>query len=478
MRHAELPLVVIVLALALAVRLVALSSDPPGWLSWSAGIYSDEGIYSNDARMLVLDAQHEPGNFKVSIIAPLQHRLLLAVFHRFGVSLRIVRLVAVVFSMGTLAAFWLTLRLEYDRTTALVGLTLLAVSAPFVLYNRLGLLEMPALFWLTIGYLMLAVAHRVSCARRRFAALLLAGLFAGIAIAWKGTFLLGALPLLACAVWRHRAMAIAAAGGAAASLAAYCAVFYLPHREDIARISDYYIEHQYLPHSMAGVVHDVARGVATGDADGVMPYLFRFAPALLLFALCALLPKVRAKDDLWLWLWAGVPIVVLLFSNYTPSRYFMIFWPALAALAGCAIVRLLPRRRPAIAAVLAVCVILNGAMLWTTYRTRTYTLRNDGLALAKTLPRDAWIAGQFAPAVCLDNNLRTIYVQQGLANNGPTALSDLPISHVLATRMSSTKDDPWAGQYGNLIAGPAGLISLPVGRKFTIDLYANKEALP
>ena len=477
MRHAELPLVVLVLAIALVLRVAALSADAPGWLSWSAGIYSDEGIYSNDARMIVLDRQRVPGDFQISVVAPMQYHLLVRVFRRFGASLRSVRLTAVAFGMATLVAFWLTLRLTYDRSTSLAGLVLLSVSAPFVLYNRLGLLEMPALFWLTAAYLALAAAQQSDRLLLRLPNLVLAGALAGISVAWKGTFLLGAIPLLASAIWRHRTESIAVVCGAAATLGVFAVQFFLPNRAEMARVGKYYLERQYLPHSLAGVCHDLLRGLMTGAADGVLPYVFRLAPALLLFALCALLPSVRGKSDIWLWLWIGVPILAFLFSNYTPSRYFLIFWPALAALAARSIVKL-PRTLMVRALALCACVVFDFCLLGSAYAQRTYTLPADSRTLAAALPDGAWVAGQFAPAMCLDNKVRAIYVQPGLANNAGAALSQLPTTHVLATRVESSADDPWAEQYQNLIAGPGGLKSLPVGRRFIVDLYANKEALP
>jgi hypothetical protein len=105
-------------------------------------------------------------------------------------------------------------------------------------------------------------------------------------------------------------------------------------------------------------------------------------------------------------------------------------------------------------------------------------LRDDAATLSALLPRNAWVAGQFAPAMCLDSNIRAIYVQKGLANDEPAALASLPITHVLATRVASPDSDPWESQRENLIADPGGLGCLPVGRRFLVDVYANKEALP
>ena len=472
-----------ILAAAVYVRLIALGADPPGWLSWSAGIYSDEGIYAEDARLWVLYGQHMQGDFHASVIAPLWHWLLLNVFARYGISLVVLRTVSVVFGIATLAAFATALRVWYDTPTALIGLALLSVSAPFVMYNRLGLLESSALFWLVLGYLALGIAERSRTCWPRHAALVAAGLVCGIAVVWKGTFLLGALALAGYAFWRHRAPGAALAIGMAVVAAVYGVAWYAPHRAELARASHYYLYHQYLPRSLPGVWANLKRGLFTGNGDGIAPYLLRAAFPLWALALFAARDRDAASRNRALLAWIAIPALAFLFSSYTPSRYYLVFWPALAALAarGALALPLANARRPEIARAGIAAALVAGmfAPLGVAYRDRMYTMHDDARTLARVLPADAWIAGQFAPSLCLDNSLRTMYIQKGLANDpAALALQTLPITHVLATRTSSSTSDPWRGAYSHLILGPGGLYALPVGQRFAVDVYANIDALP
>jgi hypothetical protein len=126
------------------------------------------------------------------------------------------------------------------------------------------------------------------------------------------------------------------------------------------------------------------------------------------------------------------------------------------------------------------CDLLAGARLsrCTDHRTPAEAL-DHARRIAQVLPPDAWIAGQFAPTLCLDNGIRTMYVQKGLANEPNTAmLINLPITHVLATEVDTPDADPWATVHDDLIFGPGGLRKLQIAGKYTVDIYANKESLP
>jgi 4-amino-4-deoxy-L-arabinose transferase-like glycosyltransferase len=135
----------LLLALTLVgLRIYHLDCDPPTWLSWSSGIYSDEGIYAGDAASAALTGHWSPGDFHSAEIAPLHHLALLTLFRAFGVSLVTARTLSVVCSFVCLVFFWLILRREFDEITAAIGVVFLGLSPVFLFYNRLALLETPA----------------------------------------------------------------------------------------------------------------------------------------------------------------------------------------------------------------------------------------------------------------------------------------------------------------------------------------------
>ena len=488
MKRAEPLLVALIFLAAAVLRLVALHADPPSWLSWSAGLYSDEGIYSEDSRLLVLYGQHMQGNFHVAALAPLHYHLLVFVFrHVATISLATVRGIAVAFSLATLLCFWATFRITYGARTAAIALALLAFSAPFLLYNRMGLLEMPALFWLTASYLALGYAaaairptqgngNRTSPAWQASTLLFAAGALAGVAVDWKATFALGALAMLTAAGLRHGLKSLIAWAGLAITVGLNYLLLVRPYHAEVARADHYYLLHQYLPHTASGVWHNLVRATISGEADGVLVYLLHFAPMLLILTIAAVAPRLRSQGDAWLWLWLAIPLTAMILMSYSPSRYFVQFWPALAGLAACAIARLPQRSVARIAFAAALCV--DALLLGRSYQLRAYTVQQDAKTLEHVLPRDSWIAGQFAPTICLECSLRSLYVQPGLANDSSDNLTVLPITHVLATQTQSPADDPWRAHRGQLIAAPSGLPTLPIGPKIKTRLYANLNALP
>ena len=489
MKRAEPLLIALIFFAAAALRLVALHADPPSWLSWSAGLYSDEGIYSEDSRLWVLYGQHMQGNFHIAALAPLHYHLLIFIFrHVATISLATVRETSVAFSLGTLLCFWTAARVTYGAKTAGIALALLAFSAPFLLYNRMGLLEMPALFWLTAAYLALSYgtdfvrseqssSERLIPAWRSNALLFAAGVLAGIAVDWKATFALGALAMLITAGLRHGSKSLLAWLGLAVAVSLNYLLLVRPYRAEAARADHYYLLHQYLPHTFSGIWHNLVRSTVTGYGDGAFVYLLHFAPMLFVLTIVAVVaPRLRSREDAWLWIWLGIPLAAMILMSYSPSRYFVQFWPALAGLAACAIARLPQRSLAYTAFGAALCV--DAVMLGRSYQLRTYTVQQDARTLEHVLPRDSWIAGQFAPTICMECSLRSLYVQPGLANDADDNLAVLPITHVLATQTQSSADDPWHSHYAQLIAAPSGLKLLPIGPRIKARLYANMNALP
>jgi 4-amino-4-deoxy-L-arabinose transferase-like glycosyltransferase len=138
--------------LCLLVRLVALGADPPPWLSWSTGLYTDEGYYTLDARHEALFGTLAPGDFHDRLLSPLLSLIQQGVFEVFGAGLLQARLLCVLFGLLTIAVFWLGLRRAYDDRTADFGALFLGVAPPFALYNRLALQETPTVFWLVLAF--------------------------------------------------------------------------------------------------------------------------------------------------------------------------------------------------------------------------------------------------------------------------------------------------------------------------------------
>jgi len=135
---------ILAFAVFAGVRLLWLSMDPPKWLSWSAGLYTDEGFYTLDARHWVLFRHIAPGNFHDSLLSPGLSVMQRAIFGAFGVSDLCSRSLSVVLSLATIVLFWYALRRSFGEDTADIGACFLGLSPAVVFYNRMGLQETPA----------------------------------------------------------------------------------------------------------------------------------------------------------------------------------------------------------------------------------------------------------------------------------------------------------------------------------------------
>lgn len=460
-------LALLITAAIVLVRVAALDADPPAFLSWSTGIYTDEGYYTNDARSAVFFHHWAIGDFHSAVLSPLLYLVQLAVFHLFGVGLIQARAVSVAAGVLAILFFSIAMRRLYGNSTALAAALFLGLSAPFAFYNRLALMETPAVLLLALAFL--------SAAYRKGA--FWAGIAVGLAAIVKPTALLAA-PATLC-FGRQRAWV--ALAGLLASLALYAASWYVPHHAELARMGVYYAEHQYLPHSLGGVAHALYRNLATGDGDGLLPYLLHFAPALTLLALAGLYRAARSRQpaDILLNVWLLLPAIVLLFFSYTPSRLYVLFWPALAGLAARGLIALFQRTRyrfskPAGAGLLAAFLIGNIWQFGAAWQQRTYTVRDDSRLLIGTVDTTgSWpvyvYAGQMAPELCLDNQNVGLLVQPGLANDDHP-VERYHVDYILVTR-SPYWDIWWKTHYPAIINQSHYVASVPVGRKYLVDVY-------
>ena len=212
----------------------------------------------------------------------------------------------------------------------------------------------------------------------------------------------------------------------------------------------FYRVHQMQPHSWESAWLNIRRGT-TGGERGILPYLLALMPVPCLLAGWELgrpaPPKLGAggaKTVLTLWLLGGVAFCLL--SSYAPSRYYILFLPALAGLAALGMARL----RPSWQAV-AVVVFLATSGVWyiSAWAQRTYARQDAAHWLAQSLPAGSVMVGEFAPALCLDTKIRAAPVQPGLSND------DHPAERLRATYVAVTRalvwDQWWQARYPALV---------------------------
>ena len=200
-RRGEGLLCVVAVVAIVIVRLMALTADPPAWLSWSTGIWTDEGFYTLDARHEALFGGWASGNFHDRLLSPLLSLLQQGAFGLFGPRLLVARLLSVAFGLLTLFVFWLGLRRLWSRQTADWGMLFLGLAPPVVFYNRLALQETPTVFWLVLSFTLWVYGRTEGNGHKRTLLLLLAGAALAVAITFKALALI-ALPGFAVGWWK------------------------------------------------------------------------------------------------------------------------------------------------------------------------------------------------------------------------------------------------------------------------------------
>jgi len=371
-------------ALTIALRLVALDSDIYARLSWSAALLTDEGFYIHNARNVVLFGHARTDGFNNDLIMPALHYVQVAVFSLFGVGAIQARLISVVLSLLMLLVFFAALRRVFGLPVAAVGTLFLGLDHVNLLYNRMALMDTPAAFLMVCAFYAFVRALRSPPAGSRLW-LAVCGLMLGLTFATRGlaAFLLP-IPFLVYTGLKPRAKTqsppkraepfsrvpppwfaryarreedrwwagglASLALGLAVVLIAYAVLWYFPHRAEIAPANRYYTGPLFAPHSFSQAGRNLMHGLF-GDERGMTPYLFRHTPVLFLLALAGLLawglegrkrriePVRRAA--MWflgLWLLAGWAVMVVV--SYAPSRYYVLFYPALAGVAALALVSL------------------------------------------------------------------------------------------------------------------------------------------
>ncbi len=473
-----------------ALRLFALGADPPPSLDWTSGIWTDEGFYTYAARNTVLFGGTRD-DFHPEVLSPVLNAVQEAIFRTFGVGLIQARLISVACSLGALALFWDGLRRVWGPKVALTGLLFLGGDAIFVFYNRLALLETPAV-------LVVCAAFWAYTLNRHWA-WVLAGALAASALAFKTTFLLF-LPLPPLVWLLRRAWQPLGwyALGVAVGVAAYWLGWGQAHGAEVMRLNHYYWTHQSQPRSLTEVGTDLWRAVF-GPHRSVLGFLLTRSPVVTLLALAGLVmgcrrrpppppimrePEVKSRggvpppvedtakkgaarqkgaassaptrvppllgargsfllardtEQLFCW-WAIFGLGFLCLTRYAPTRYDLVVLPALAALAALSLRRLplvwgkrLPTIRAVRAAALALflCVSLGQWGYWAA--TRGYQTRDVSRALAQIVPPGVTLAGDWAPGLCLNNRVRAVPVLPDLAN-GQDPLRDLRPGFVLVAQ--------------------------------------------
>ena len=166
----------------------------------------------------------------------------------------------------------------------------------------------------------------------------------------------------------------------------YMLFWYLPNRAELSHMLHQYRVQQIQPHSFTHLLQNSYHSIL-GDRRGLFPYLLRHTPILFTLVLILLAasickrthrpidPSTEDKDDspippllqtstqLFLTVWLLFGWLTLSVISYSPSRYYVSTYPAMAALAAIGLWRLADLLR-AISGPDTAAVLARGGLAW------------------------------------------------------------------------------------------------------------------
>ena len=459
---------ILLFAVFAAVRLAWLTMDPPNWLSWSAGLYTDEGFYTLDARHWVLFQHAALGNFHDSLLAPGLSAMQHAIFGFFGVSDLCARYLSVVMSLATLVLFWFALRRSFGEDTADIGTCFLGLLPAVVFYNRMALQETPATFFLVASLCARSYADKETTATKRTVLECICGALAAMLILFKPLGLL-ALPALVL-LGRSREQKIhvlTALAGAVAVLGLWFVVLYAPNHAELARMGSYYRGHQTLPGSVKTLWLDVKRGLVS-PRSGLVPFLLFTCPVALGLAAYAGINYKTVKSAMSAVLvgWLACGVLYCLVMVYSPSRYYILFMPALSGLAAAACSNV----RPAIKySFVGLFSAMSLAWILVSFSQREFGMADARSAVTHLVPANALVVGDMAPALCMDSHVQASPMQPGLSNDKQPVETLKP--YAIALVRSTTWDNWWTSRYPGILNSDDRLGGWTVGPGYRIELF-------
>ncbi len=328
-----------ILVAAGLLRTLWLRADPP---TTSVGIvWHDEGAWVHNARNLALWGESRTDNWNPVYIAPVFTALEYGSFSLFGVGTWQARMVPVLSGLAAVCLLIAGLHAIAGRGAALVGGTLLATNYMFIMWNRAALMESTMTAFLVAGW----AAYAMSDRRPLWG--VVAGVCAVLAFFTKAAaaFFVAALVLDALATLvrsrdRRRAAGLTLVGLAAAGLVA-AVVFVLPEWSEYYRYNWLTAVERKPSYAVRDLLDRASWLPVAQDAFSRM-WLILVAATLGLSVIVARWRIARPAERL-LVLWVLVGLLELTVHDSGNARRYVMFIPALIALAALVVAAERPR---------------------------------------------------------------------------------------------------------------------------------------
>ncbi len=137
-----------IIAVSIIGRFVNLNADFPKSMDWSGDLYTDEGGYARNAIAFILTGKwYVAGDFNSLVNCPVLPLVQIAVFKVFGMSFVSARAINASSSVLLILVVFLFMKKHKGFRTALLCTLILSTNFFFFSFNRLALLETPAVFF-------------------------------------------------------------------------------------------------------------------------------------------------------------------------------------------------------------------------------------------------------------------------------------------------------------------------------------------
>lgn len=348
-KQVRLMLLMIMVVIGLCgLRLVHLTADPPAHLSWSGGLFFDEGAYTHNARNQILFGEWKADEWNDFYYSPILTLLKWGIFSIIGIGIAQERLVSILFCGLTLWMLYLALSVTLRRSVAILSVILLGINYIYVMYSRLGMFEIPLIFFmvLTMYFWQQGLKHQPRFpVWRSHAFMFLAGvscftvyIFKALAIYFLPVPVVSFVILwITMKTADERKRLLKSAGmflaGMAATVMLWYVTFFAPNYEAIHGIGTF-ITSLSLPHSFRQFFQDI---LATPFFAMFLrtPIVLAVSVVYLLVPLYLLLHRRFEVEpiDIFLGLWFFAHFFFFLGYGYRPPRYYIPIIPPMCGLA-------------------------------------------------------------------------------------------------------------------------------------------------
>ncbi len=343
-RKKKIILVICFFILLLGLKLGHLAADPPIQLSWSGGVFGDEGAHAHNARNKILFGRWITDDWNPMFYNPFLTLSEYGSFLLFGSGLRQVRLVAVMISFLGLILFYLALQ-KNDFEVAFGAAFLLGVNYIYLMYSRLGLTDSFMSAVLLIAFFL----WQKGLEKPKI--LFLAGLASFLAYISKGTAVYFLMASVISLMFALSQKGKGAKKEIFASLAYFFSglmiafllwffFFYQPNHAYFARYGGRWLK-TAIPGSWERLAGNLRRPRIFYLAKTPLIFLTSlFYFPFFLYSLFKEWKKVN-PSEFFAWLWWGGGIIFFSILNYNPLRYFVSVIPAFCLVTAFALNRLM-----------------------------------------------------------------------------------------------------------------------------------------